>query len=419
MPVRLRRASPLLAVCASYAAFGMPIAMLGAGWPELRLELGRSSGALGVVAAAYGVARLSTSASALVVLRRWTIGAASSALLAVLAVACAGVAVTRSFEALVVLFVVVGVATGALDSLGTRYQTVVRRVRHAGFMFGAYGVGSTVGPALVAVTSWTVAYSASALLAATAAVIARSGAVRWPDAIESPRRVDPAPPMATAPAAAAPVPVTDPADAGPGRRRRAGRAVPVWPLVVSLTCFALYTSLEVITGNWAASYLEEHRGAGARWAGLAVSGYWAGLTLSRLAMGVVPVEPRKLLTIGGVSAAAVLASIPFLPTAGAIVAFVVVGACLAVMLPTLVVTTVDRVGTAAAGRVTGWQLLAANVGGTAGSAGVGVLVGRTGDGAPIAALIVLSLVALPVLWGALSIRPHDDGSDLPHPAPTT
>lgn len=393
--------------------------MLGAGWPELRLELGRSSGALGLLAGAYGLARLSTSASALIVLRRWTIGTATGAVLGVLAVACAGVAVTRSFEALVVLFVVVGLASGALDSLGSRYQTVVRRVRDAGFMFGAYGVGSTVGPALVAVTSWTVAYGASALLAATAAVVAGSGAVRWPDAIESPRRVEPPPPLAEAPAGAAPVPVTAGAGrvAGGGAARRAGRKAPVGPLVVSLLCFMLYCSLEVITGNWAASYLEEHRGAGARWAGLAVSGYWAGLTLSRLAMGAMPVDPRRLLAAGGVAAAVVLASIPLLPTGGAIVAFVLVGACLAVMLPTLVVTTVDRVGAAAAGRVTGWQLLAANVGGTAGSAAVGVLVARTGDGAPITALIVLSLVALPVLWAALSVRPHDDATVVSRPRP--
>ncbi len=154
-PGRVARArtSALVAECVAYAAFGVPIAMLGAGWPEARHTFDRPSSALGLVATAYGLGRLASSPSGQAVLRRLRIGPATGTLLGVLAVAELVAALTGSFVVLVGAFAVVGLASGGLDSLGNRYQTVVRQVRNAGLMFGAYGVGATVGPAVVALTT--------------------------------------------------------------------------------------------------------------------------------------------------------------------------------------------------------------------------------------------------------------------------
>ncbi len=225
---------------------------------------------------------------------------------------------------------------------------------------------------------------AAAVLSTLAAVVVVSPAVAWPGGIESPAD---APPAATR------------------AERRDRPPVPPGPLVVSLLCFALYCSLEVATGNWAASYFEEHRGTSGQWAGLAVSGFWAGVTLSRLVMGRLPGGPHRILGVGAMAVAASYAVVPFVPTPVAIGAVVLAGAALAVMLPTLVVTTTERVGVAATGRVTGYQLLAANVGGTGVSAGIGLIVSRTNDGAPIWVLIAVALVALPVLVRSLSLHP--------------
>ena len=386
-----RRTSALLAECAAYAAFGMPIAVLGAGWPDARSRFDRPSSALGVLAMAYGLGRLATSPTGQALLRRWRIGVATSGLLVALALVQLVVALTGSFPVLVVAVVAVGLLSGSLDSLGNRYQTVVRRVRHAGLMFGAYGIGATVGPALVALTSWRVAYLVAAAVSVAAAAVAASPAVAWPVGIETP------------------------ADA-PERVRRADRAgqppVPFGPLVISLLCFALYCALEVATGAWTSSYFEEHRGASTRWAGLAVSGFWAGVTLSRLAMARITAPPHRILAVGAPAVAVAYLAVPFLPTPLAMGAIVLAGAALAVMLPTLVVTTTERVGAAATGRVTGYQLLAANLGGTGFSAGIGVVVARTNDGAPIWVLIAVAVVALPLLLRSLTLHPPD-----PAPAP--
>ena len=363
--------------------------MLGAGWPGARQMFDRPSSALGLLAMAYGLGRLATAASGQLLLRRWQIGGCNRTALAIMATAEVAVALTTSFPLLVGAFTVVGLCSGSLDSLGNRYQTEVRLVRNAGLMFGAYGIGATIGPAMVALTTWTTAYLAAAALSAGAAVLAGSSIVAWPAGLTT-------------------IDLTD-ADnhASTGRETATTKPSPlaIAPLVATLSCFALYCALEVSTGGWTASYFEEYRGTSTQWAGLAVSGFWAGITLSRLLMGRLRMDPHRILSVGAPAVVVAYAAVPFLPTPLAIAAVLVGGAALSVMLPTLIVTTTERVGLAATGRVTGYQLLAANVGATGITAGIGVIVARTNDGAPIWVLIGLAVVALPLLLRTLHLHP--------------
>lgn len=254
-------------------------------------------------------------------------------------------------------------------------------------MFGAYGIGATVGPAGVALTSWTTAFLGSAAIALAAAAATASPAVTWPAGLESPETA---------------APRADAAD------RRARAPIPRGPLVLSLLCFLLYCALEVSTGNWISTYLEEDRGTSARTAGLAVSGFWAALTLGRLALSQVRAGPRRILTVAAPVVATAYLVVPFVPVPTAIGALLVGGLAVAVVMPTLVTTTAERVGAAAAGRVSGYQLVAANVGGTGSSVLIGVIVARTGEGATIWVLIALAATALPVLLRSVRLRSEAD-----------
>lgn len=370
-----RRHSSLVVQCATYLAFGMPIGMLGAGWPEARGLFDASTSSLGIVGAAYGIGRLSTSPFALPILRRWSMRRASVTFGAGLAASCVVVGVTRSFAVLVVAMAVLGALTGCLDSLGHRYQSVVRSVASAGLMFGAYGVGSTLGPAIVALSSWTVGYLVSAALVAFGAVLALSSQVRWPAELRQPE-----PPHQ------------------PGGAVHVPRSV----LALSLSLFAIYCGIEVVTANWAASYLEAGRGVSGTTAAWAMSGFWAGMTLGRLSMGRLAaggsgLSPARITIGSGTGLLVVFAAVPIVPPMVAVVLFSLAGLALAGIFPTLQSTTADRVGVAAAGRVAGWQLLTANVSATAFSAAVGVAVSRAGAGVPGTVLVAMAVVGLPLL----------------------
>jgi fucose permease len=377
------RRDPLLVECLLFLSFGAPIGMLGAGWPEGRELFGQSSGALGIAAAGYGMGRLVTATSALPILRRWHIRRASAAFAVALAAAAVAVAVTRSFPVLVVAFTCIGLASGCLDALGNRFQTVVRSVGSAGLMFGSFGIGATLGPVLIAAAGWTPAFLVSSVVAVVAALSAGRRSVVWPAALQ---------------------------EAEPPHGDHSRVHVPAWVVALSLSLFGLYCGVEVTTGNWGATYLEGHRGvseAGSAWA---MSGFWAGLTLGRLGLGLVsgpdrPLTPRQVLIASGALATVVYVAIPFAPVPLAIALLAVAGVSLAAMFPTLMSTTADRVGVAATGRVMGWQLLSANVVELGLSAAVGVAVNQAGTGVAAAILAVLSVVSLPLL--VLSTRLHE------------
>ena len=118
-----------------------------------------------------------------------------------------------------------------------------------------------------------------------------------------------------------------------------------------------------------------------------MSGFWAGMTLGRLGLGLVSgpgrrFRPQQVLVASGVAAAIVYLAIPIAPVPVAIGLMTAAGLALAAMFPTLMSTTADRVGTAATGRVMGWQLLSANMAGLGLSALVGIGVSVAGDRAP-------------------------------------
>lgn len=361
-----------------YVAFAMPLGMFGAAWPEVRGDFGRPASALGILAGAYGVARLSSSASALVILSRLGPRAATSGLCLLLAVADVAAALTRDFAVLVGALVLAGLTTGALDSLGIRYQTAVRDVASAGLMFGSYGIGATVGPAVVATVSWTAGFTLAAAMALVAAAAVGLPRLTWPADLAS---------------AAA----------------RAGRRAPVdlGPLVLSLSLFALYCGLEAVASAWGATWLDEHRGAPARTAGLAISGFWAGMTFGRLFLGRLPMRPPQVLRGGALVTAIVLAAMVALPTTAAAVAFVALGLGVAVMFPTLTSTTAERVGPAASGRVGGWQLLTAALAEAGLAALVGALVAAWGPSAPMLAMAPVALIGLPLVWRATLLHADD------------
>lgn len=395
------------ALCAVYLAFAMPIAMLGVAWPEIQVALGRAEGELGLLAGCYGIGRLSMGASSGALLRRAPFGPATAGAALVVGLSSAAVAARPAWWLLVVAVTVVGVGSGALESLGSRFLALHGSVRAAGVVAGSYGVGATIGPALVAWSGqWRMAYVVAAVVTVATGALFLTPGLRG-------------------------IGVGGAADAGPGASARSaggsrgagvrarwsrgagdaarghGAAAPPTGLavVLSLALFVTFIGIEVTAGQWAATLLEQARGLDRQVSGFAVSGFFGGVTVGRLLLGAVDLPQRRLPLMGFVLVPAMVA-VAIGPPRAAPVALVVAGLALSPMFPALMATTGDRVGQAHAGRVSGWQLLAGNTGATAMPALTGVLVATQGPAAPSAVLVVLAVtgaVLLPVVQ-ALSGR---------------
>lgn len=371
-------------LCVVYLSFGMPFAMMGVAWPEARGTFDQPSSVLGVLALVAGLGRLSTSASGGALLARFGMRRSAAGACVGLALCNAVLVVTPAFAVFVAAYLCVGVASGMLDSLGGRYLATVRDVGAAGLLAGSYGVGSTLGPGVIALTHWRVGFVVAALASALAAALVGRGSLSWPAALhDDARRPRPARGSRD--------------DAGGAGDRAAPRSIPWGAVIASLAVFGVFVALEVTAGQWGATFLEDHRGTSGRIAGLATSGFWAGITIGRLLLGRVQLPARRLL-LGSITLALVAFSlVAVAPRPVAVGAFLVAGVAIAPGFPTLLATTSDRVGAALAGRVSGWQLIAANVAATGLAALTGVIVDLTGPGAPIVVLMVVTVLGMVAL----------------------
>jgi fucose permease len=226
------------------------------------------------------------------------------------------------FVAFAILQVLTGFAAGVHESVLNSYITTLpNATAQLNRLHAFFGAGALVGPPLatwiVSHASWTTVWLVLGLayIPLTVAFL-----------IAYPRHGPDAD-------AAAPRPA-EPASSGlllTALRQRG--------IVLGAVLLAVYVGLEAAMGNWGFSYLMQDRGLDGLLAGYTVSGYWLGLTVSRLLIS--PVAARMKSTalgtmyacMAGVIAAAAL--IWLLPAAAAASAgFVLVGFFLGPIFPT-------------------------------------------------------------------------------------
>ncbi len=345
----------------AFVVLGLPAGMLGVAWPALRHDFRQPLASLGELLLASLVGYLAVTSVTGLALRRFGTAALLTASAAAAAFGTGVFAATRSWSVLVLASVLVGAAGGGLDAGLNTAVALTGRTRLMNLIHAAFGVGAALGPLLVtaalAVTSsWRGAYVV--LLVLDVCLVGVWLALR--NAVAAlPRR-----PPGLTPAAP------------PGNFR------PRLLLSLSLTVFFCYAGIEIAVGSWSASFLRAGPAQlSPALAGLAVFGYWAGLTAGRVGAAALGsrLSPRNAVRAGTVGtiagAAAIWANIA---PAGTVAALVVIGVSLGPIFPALVSLTPERVGPAAAVNVVGWQLAASGVGGTGLSALTGVVLQQAG-----------------------------------------
>ena len=358
----------------------MPMAAMGVAWPSAADDLGRTLGELGLVTFAYGAGyTLSTLASGELT-RRFSTGP----LLMAAAFAAAGslmvLALTSGWAVFLSAALLVGLAGGLIDSGGNAYVAVHRGARSMGIIHAGFGIGSAIGPlfvtALLAVgASWRVAFGALAVadLLLALAFVATAGAFDRVGS-RSERR-----------------PSVD------------GKGV---ILALSVVVFFLYAGVAGGTGTWAFSLLTEGRGIGVTAAGVAVAAYWGGMTLSRIALGVLGdrIDADRTLTLSAIATVLSLLVLWLAPTPWVgLIALIGSGIAHGAIFPLEILLTARRFGADYTPWAVGYEIAGANVGVALLSGGIGLLVGLR-DVAIVAPALVIIAVLLLAAIEALRVR---------------
>jgi fucose permease len=344
---------------ASFVALGLPDGMLGVAWPSIRTHFGQPLAGLGLLLVCGTCGYLAGSAASGFVADRLGTAAVLAGGFAASAAATLTYAAAPTWPALMAASALLGLGSSSIDAGGNAFVAVHHSVRTVNLLHACYGVGASVGPAaltalLASGMTWRVGYAGVCAVEVTllAAVV-----LTWRSW------------LAGRPAAGS-------------RREPAGR-IPLALVGATLAMFFVYTAIEVGAGQWSYTFLVAGRASAAPAAGLAVSAYWASLTLGRFlaALAGGRLGPLRLLHLSvalTVGATLLYWWAPAAPLAFAALAGLGLG--LAPFFPALVTLTPRRVGARAVARVVGFQLAAAGAGASLGPAAMGVVLQQAGIG---------------------------------------
>jgi fucose permease len=365
----------------SFVALGLPDGMIGTAWPAVRRGFHAPLEDLGIVLLVATFGAIASSSVAGLLLGR--LGIRRMIMLAgtVASLGAVGIILSPDLWVFVTSGTGIGVAAGFLDSSVNTAVALANRNRLLNMLHGCYGVGSTIGPLVITAAllagSWRPGYGV--LLGVELVMVAGWWAAG--------RRV--------APVVAVPV-VEVPVSRLPAERVLS-RSRMIVTVGLGLIVFMVYTGFEVSAGQWEPSFDRGplHLGTGAT--GLATFGYWGALTLARFALAAPrrPLSQAGIVRWGCVAALGGAAVVWWRPsTVAALLGLVVIGGALAGVFPALVALTPSRVGDEMARHVIGWQIGAANIGGSAISAVFGAVFQHYGlrDFGP--ALVVMAVVVL-------------------------
>lgn len=358
----------LAVMFAAFVMLGLPEGVLGTAWPSIRLSFDRPEAALAQLIIGYTAGYLISSVLAGRVTERFGGSRSTRIGVSLTALGLVGYAVTPVWLLALAAAVCLGTGGGFVD-VGVNTEVALRHGQRAmNMLHAAFGVGATLGPLAVTALlafegSWRLAYAA--LFIIELAVLAGLVTSHRAD-----RRREPTAPDTTTYAA-------------PSSR-------PQLTLLATLVLFAFYVGSEVSVGQWTFSILTEERDVSTTAAGIAVGSYWGGLTIGRLALGLLDrrVQPLRLMRVS-VVVAVLAATWLWIGGTGSLLALPALGLALSGMFPAAVMLSSSWLGAERLGRAVGYQLAASSAGAILASAVLGVVADRSGLGAVAGAIVVL------------------------------
>ena len=373
-----RRRLLVIVIYLAFISLGLPDGVHGLAWPGMRAALGQPVEALGLVTFILACCSALSGFASGRVLARFGTGPVTFVSALMTGLAILGFSQATSFAMMVALAFPLGLGAGSVDAGLNHFVAEHYSSRHMNWLHACWGVGATLGPAIVGAVlasggNWSSGYLAvaggqlflAAVLCASLGLWKHQAPVRRPHA----------------------------AAAGEGGRT----AAPASAALLSALLFAFYVSIEMGTGCWAAVILIEGRGFDPGLAGLATTLFFGSIMGGRVLVGFVSnrLGNRVLIRGGLIVAIAGIAlllvrDIPVLSLLG----LGLFGFGCAPVYPGLMHETPRRFDAVTARKAIGWQVATASIGAAVMPAAFGVIAARFGMEAVFPVVFALALILL-------------------------
>lgn len=332
--------------CAVFAVGGISNSALGVVWIYVQADFNVTLSALGALVTAATLGRILTSTSSGPLINRFGIASIMMAGLSVTAASMFGFALAQSWPAAMLVAFGSGVGSGIMATGLNVFAAVNFSARQMNWLHGSFGVGSTIGPLIITTIvidlslDWRWAYVVFTLIRLALLLMFWLTRRQWRIGASEGKAAESDHP-----------------------KLRATLRLPIIWLMIG--AFVMATGAELVTGQFANSFLIEARAIDAKAAGAWVSAYWASLTLSRFAAGFIlgRISNSLFLRLNsvGLMLGAGLLWLNLDPLSN-LCGLALIGFCIAPFAPLMASDTPGRVGRPHTANAIGLQFTGASIG---------------------------------------------------------
>lgn len=340
----------LVLIYLAFIGLGLPDSLLGAAWPQLRIDIGAPLSGAGMVSMIVTAGTIVSSLVSARVIRRFGTGKVTAISTALTAAALLGYAFAPAYWWLCIMAIPLGLGAGAVDAALNNFVALHYKAHHMSWLHCFWGLGATAGPILLSVflarpQGWRTGIRSIGLLQLVLVAVLTFSLPLWRKVTEKKE-------------------IGSDATSDPVSNREALR---LRGLPAALLTFFCYCGAELGCGLWASSFLVASRGVAPAQAAGWVSLYYAGITAGRFFSGFAMhrLTCPAMIRLGGLTSLAgcVMLVLP-LPTVFSAVALVLIGLGCAPVYPCMIHETPARFGEANSQTAMGLQMATAYCGST-------------------------------------------------------
>ncbi len=336
----------LVVIYIAFIGLGVPDSLIGSAWPAIHTEMGIPMEALSVLTLLISGCTVLSSLFSARILNKLGTAKVTAFSTAMTALALFGFSMAPSFGWMIPLAVLLGFGAGAIDSGLNHYVALHFKASHMNYLHGFYGVGVTLSPYLMSLAlgnvGWRSGYRYAFFVQAGITLLLIASVPLWQKT-------------------------------GSEEQQEEGKTVNLTllqmvkkPDVRLVWLIMLATNaMEYACGVWGSTYLVTEKGFQAKYGALALTVYYAGMSIGRLGSGMLSgrIGTWKRIGIGAalIAPAVVLMLLP-LPGAATGIGLFFVGLGNGSIYPNMIHLTPHNFGADVSQSIMGSQIAFAYIG---------------------------------------------------------
>lgn len=378
----------LAVIYLTFVSLGLPDSVFGASWPIIQTDFA-TPGSLGsIYTMITGFAGALAGFFAGRLIARFGTYAVTAASVALTAAGLIAVSFTTAYWQMLVIALIMGLGSGAIDTGLNTFVSQNYRASHMNLLHCFWGVGVTLSPIImsqfISKGDWQMGYRVLGFIQLGITAVVALSFPLWKKT---------------------PVVAVEKTDDGRPPKLTLKAIFKTRGVLLGILTLGAYCAAEFTLGTWGASFLVNARGFSEDGAALAVSAFFGGIMIGRFIAGIAAVKlsDNTLIRIGLILVipGLILLAVP-MGMEGAVAAFMIIGAGMGPVFPSVLHTVPARFGARFAADITGYHMGGAYVAGFAVQFAFGFVAAELGYA--FMSYMLIFFIALTFVLNEVTIR---------------